>query len=330
MGNLPTVAIYGADLLAGGLAVRLVEDCEVFLLDGAKNVFPDRNVYPAPQEPATGGKKLLPAVRTVKKNFPGLEFSEDKQVGYMVKRSKEAAVEPKLTPDLEDIDFESISAAECREREKRISTYLNEIEFAREFYYRRENKIWKKFLDSFQGGGGRLIPEHKLEFDRENEEWILEGENLPPVDKLIFTGTWPENQQNRRQLFAGGRVLKEVWINVDVSVQSPPDYPWFNQNIAIFPAGNEQLIIRGFFLSREGATKIKAGEVLEMVHKSYEVFPFIYEEKLGEIELRFRYLPEAGTVAVERINDAPAVYLAAGYSGTGLEILPELLELVSD
>ncbi len=323
-----TVAIYGSDLLAGFLAAILSADNEVFLLDGTNCVLPEVGVYPFGQGFEPGTKKYSSIQNIVAEYDIELNLSETKRDGYVVKTKQSPEESVLVAPELQNIKFKTVSPSECRKKEPRISTYLNKIEFSEDFYLRKEKKVWEKLRERLYENGGRIVPEHNLVFDTETGSWILRGQDSSLVDRLIFTGTWADDIRSSHDIFKKGRLQREVWINIETTTRSQPGNPWFNQNVAIFPVCEDRLLIRGRFWGDQ-SKKIMAGEVLEMFHKSYEVFPFIYEEKIENMDIRFRYYPDANGIFTGRITETTGVILAAGYSDTGLEVLGEVLKLIS-
>ncbi|MGM0381293.1 MAG: hypothetical protein ACQEP7_04850, partial [bacterium] len=276
-----SILIYGTDLLAVGLATVLAPAREVYLGGVDKRFFLDSAVYPSPSLAIDGYfEDTGPLKSLLTAQFSDLSLSFKKRRGYIA-----GDIKGKIK---NLISLKNTTAAESREHEPRISTYLNRIKYSDDFVEINEKYIYEKFIEKYKANGGRLISSSRLKFEEPEKNWGIAGDKEKKIDQLIVTGCWPDNIAGKMELPGKGQVKKEVRVKIDALSSSPPEFPWFTRNLAILPLVGDQLELRADF-PPDSDRFATAGEMLEIIHKSYEIFPFIYEEELDDYELCFRY-----------------------------------------
>lgn len=233
------------------------------------------------------------------------------------------------------LDVERVSVEECRNQEPRISTYVSRVIHTTSDYQVDNRRLCKALLERCEQRGVDLHPHEpvtELKISGGRIQSVRTPERAFEADRVIICmGAWSRNfeglpEPDRLPL----RPVKGQALSVALS--DPPEIEHVIRGVSTYcvPKDDGRMVI-GSTMEEEGFDKrTTAGGVLDLLHKAYEILPFIYEQELLETWANLR---PAMIDSLPALGPAPATEnlgFATGHYRNGILLTPVTIKLMTE
>jgi glycine oxidase len=233
------------------------------------------------------------------------------------------------------LEVERISVEECRTIEPRISNYVSKAIYTKSDYQVDNRQLCEALLERCRLRGVELrdhepVKEVRVEEDRVSE--IISSDNHYEPDLcVIAAGAWsgqveglPEPDQMPIRPVKGQAL--------SVALSDPPEIEHVVRGPGTYcvPKADGRMVI-GSTMEEEGYDKrTTAGGVLDLLHKAYEILPFIYENELLESWANVRPASRDSLPVIGPSEHTDNLLFATGHYRNGILLTPITIQLIAD
>jgi len=232
------------------------------------------------------------------------------------------------------LDVEAISVEKCREFEPRISSYISMAMYTASDYQIDNRRLVRALRERCRRRGVRLREEQPVRRihveDGAARRLITDEDSLEADLFVVCAGAWTP----RLEGLSGADRLPVRPVKgqaVAVALSDPPEIRHVVRSPDVYcvPKNDGRMVI-GATMEEEGFDhRVTAGGVLDLLHRAYELLPFVYERELLETWSGLRpasrdNLPILGPSAVTE-----NLAFAAGHYRNGILLTPITVQLMA-
>lgn len=232
------------------------------------------------------------------------------------------------------LDVERISVDECRDREPRISNYVSKAIYTKSDYQVDNRRLCEALIERCKKRGAELCSNEPV------ERLVVDGGRITAVETtggsyqpdvcVMSAGAWSSKIEGLPQTDQLPiRPVKGQALSVDLS--SPPEIEHVIRGPSTYcvPKDDGRMVI-GSTMEEEGYDKrTTAGGVLDLLHKAYEILPFIYEQELLETWANLRPASVDSLPVIGPSKHTENLVFATGHYRNGILLTPITIELIS-
>lgn len=232
------------------------------------------------------------------------------------------------------LDVERIPVEKCREIEPRISNYVSKAIYTKSDYQVDNRRLCDALLARCERRGVRLRdhdPVDEVIIEQGHVQGIKTSEEQMEADLCVMAaGAWSSqidglSDEDRMPI----RPVKGQALSVALS--DPPEIEHVVRGPSTYcvPKQDGRMVI-GSTMEEEGYDKRStAGGVLDLLHKAYEILPFIYENELLETWANVRPASRDSLPVIGPSRRTENLVFATGHYRNGILLTPITIQLLS-
>lgn len=272
-----------------------------------------------------------------------LEDETGVDTGFRTEGTYFVAVDPPEQEDLErlwkyqkrmDLDVEKVDVATCREDEPRLSNYISRAMFTESDFQVDNRKLVEALKTRCQRRGVTIReqePVRRLHYEGDRVASVETERDRYTADYfLLAAGAWSARIEGLRdQDRMPVRPVKGQALSVQLS--DPPEVRHVIRSPEVYcvPKDDGRMVI-GATMEEEGFDgRVTAGAVLDLLHKAYELLPFVYEQELLETWAGFRPASRDSLPILGPGRATENLVFATGHYRNGVLLTPITIQLLS-